>query len=645
MQYSMFIIVIMDGYCMGKKKVFEINGHKYVEIKQCGTGGAASVLKCECNNEIHAIKKLIKIKDKSKLERFEREIDILTKVLKHPNIVEIVEFDRDKYLYVMPFYEQTLSKKMKDKNCWQCEDEETKLKWFLQICKGVKHAHDHGIIHRDIKPENILYDYVNDRMIVADFGIAKDQESNITNKTRLANFGYHAPEQKKNSGVEIGTYTDVYALGLLLNEMITGTIPSGQDYKTISTTYPQYAFWDDVIKSMLLQDVKQRESNLNIITARLESNLKHVTKQQNEYIEENLKTIRDKYDNNLEKDIESQIEYRNNVAKHNNQDIYVEHLNEQLANVKSKEYLYADNKNGSSDRQSNFEYNVLKQSYVDICIAQQLIDNEQTNWGNINLNYNCHISYRLNQHFKGDFILYKVLEHVQNKFDYESNVYVKGGIIAPIPPYAPLDIKNNVEHKEIYAKLIKQVEPFVNIAKLAKKITNILKLFQSLEYRHACEVVDHVDKEIFNYEELENNISNAPILRITDYFREYLKEKRTKLIDCMEIERIDISSRVSDSVYGGDENNSKYKQIEKIKNELEKLYTFEKFEIIDGMVRIWFENSVFDEFLNACYSYAKDEFSEDIQNIEVYITSLTRSKQVVSNITVLHLTNLIFSAD
>src|SRR5439155_18460754 len=109
-----------------------------------------------------------------------------------------------------------------------------RLELFLQVCEGVQHAHQKGIIHRDLKPSNVLIGMRDDSPVVKviDFGIAKATTQTLTERTLHTEVGafigtpeYMSPEQAEFGGLDIDTRTDVYALGVILYELLTGTLP------------------------------------------------------------------------------------------------------------------------------------------------------------------------------------------------------------------------------------------------------------------------------------------------------------------------------------------------------------------------------------------------------------------------------------
>ena len=115
---------------------------------------------------------------------------------------------------------------------------EDRLALFAQVCQAVQHAHQKGVIHRDIKPSNVLVTVIDGKPVpkVIDFGVAKAVGQSLTDKTIYTRFAqilgtplYMSPEQAEMSGVDVDTRADVYALGVLLYELLTGTTPFDRD--------------------------------------------------------------------------------------------------------------------------------------------------------------------------------------------------------------------------------------------------------------------------------------------------------------------------------------------------------------------------------------------------------------------------------
>ncbi len=109
-----------------------------------------------------------------------------------------------------------------------------RLELFIQVCQAIQHAHQKGIIHRDVKPTNVLVTVHDGRPVpkVIDFGVAKAINQRLTEHTiytRLNEFIgtplYMSPEQAGQSGLDIDTRSDIYSLGVLLYELLTGTTP------------------------------------------------------------------------------------------------------------------------------------------------------------------------------------------------------------------------------------------------------------------------------------------------------------------------------------------------------------------------------------------------------------------------------------
>ncbi len=110
-----------------------------------------------------------------------------------------------------------------------------RLELMIQVCEGVQHAHQKGVIHRDIKPSNILVTLeggAGPTPKIIDFGVAKATNQRLTERTLFTELGqligtpeYMSPEQAEMTGTDIDTRTDVYSLGVVLYELLSGALP------------------------------------------------------------------------------------------------------------------------------------------------------------------------------------------------------------------------------------------------------------------------------------------------------------------------------------------------------------------------------------------------------------------------------------
>lgn len=209
-----------------------------------------------------------------KRRRFKNELSFLAGN-KHPNIVTALDqglAQAGKIIgafYVMRRYDSSLRELMR-----VGIDPSKVLPYFSQILDGVEAAHLKGVVHRDLKPENILHDASADTLAVGDFGAARFVEELLVTRVqtdkaqRLANFQYAAPEQRK-TGVTVGIPADIWALGMILNEMFTGTPPHGTDYKTISRVAPELSFLDEIVRQAIRQAPDERQASVEQIKAQI----------------------------------------------------------------------------------------------------------------------------------------------------------------------------------------------------------------------------------------------------------------------------------------------------------------------------------------------------------------------------------------
>ncbi len=213
-----------------------IGPYKLLEL--IGEGGFGSVFMAEQHRPVQrrVALKIIKLgmDTRQVVARFEQERQALA-MMDHPNIAKV--FDAGATETGRPYFVMELVKgeplaDYADRHNLSIED---RLELFAQVCQAVQHAHTKGIIHRDLKPGNVLIALQDGRPSakVIDFGIAKATQSRMTEKTLFTEHRqiigtpeYMSPEQAEGS-LDIDTRTDVYALGVMLYELLTGSTPFG----------------------------------------------------------------------------------------------------------------------------------------------------------------------------------------------------------------------------------------------------------------------------------------------------------------------------------------------------------------------------------------------------------------------------------
>lgn len=259
-----------------KDLVFQTTFNSFTPLDNIGSGGSGNVYKVQdIKGDIFALKYLWPERiNSNRIRRFKNELSFCYKN-KHPNIITVADWgfininDTKCPFYIMPYYEKTL-RQLIDKEIRQ----NIVLKYFSQILDGIEAAHLEGIFHRDLKPENILYDSPSDSLVIADFGIAHFTEEHLQTlvktkaQERLASFQYAAPEQRVKK-TQVDHRADIYALGMILNEMFTKILPYGTDFKKVGEVHTNYEYIDEIVNTMLKQSPDHRPANIDEIKQKL----------------------------------------------------------------------------------------------------------------------------------------------------------------------------------------------------------------------------------------------------------------------------------------------------------------------------------------------------------------------------------------
>ncbi len=210
---------------------------RYKLLEQIGEGGFGVVYVAEQREPVkrRVALKIVKLgmDTRQVVARFEAERQALA-LMDHPNIAKV--FDGGTTETGRPYFVMELVRGIKITDYCDQNNSPTiqRLELFIQICRAIQHAHQKGIIHRDIKPSNILVTLHDGVPVpkVIDFGIAKATQQELTQKTvytQLRQFigtpAYMSPEQAEMSGLDIDTRSDIYSLGALLYELLTGKTP------------------------------------------------------------------------------------------------------------------------------------------------------------------------------------------------------------------------------------------------------------------------------------------------------------------------------------------------------------------------------------------------------------------------------------
>src|SRR5688500_4900310 len=217
---------------------------RYKLLQQLGEGGMGVVFLAE---QTHPVRRQVALKvikagmdTRQVVARFESERQALA-VMDHPNIAKVLDAgatDSGRPYFVMELVKGVPITKYCDRQRLTPRD---RLGLFVQVCQAVQHAHTKGIIHRDLKPTNVLVALYDGRPVpkIIDFGVAKATGGRLTDHTLFTGFGavvgtpeYMSPEQAELNQLDVDTRSDIYSLGVLLYELLTGSTPLERGART-----------------------------------------------------------------------------------------------------------------------------------------------------------------------------------------------------------------------------------------------------------------------------------------------------------------------------------------------------------------------------------------------------------------------------
>jgi len=212
-----------------------IGPYKILQI--LGSGGMGVVYMAEQTEPVsrRVALKVVKLgmDTKEVVARFEAERQALA-LMDHPGIAKV--YDAGAAASGRPYFAMELVKGVPFTEYCDTQKLRTRarVELFIEVCRAVQHAHQKGVMHRDLKPSNVLVTVLDDRPVpkIIDFGIAKAMDRRLTEGTFVTQLGaaigtpaYMSPEQLSGSGLDVDTRTDIYSLGVMLYEVLTGLLP------------------------------------------------------------------------------------------------------------------------------------------------------------------------------------------------------------------------------------------------------------------------------------------------------------------------------------------------------------------------------------------------------------------------------------